>query len=146
MLTRDGPEHDGSGREDKMDARTSSPSHPTRKISETFLHFAAQMLQDPSIEASAPRIEEALRVAFTAWNAVVFADVLKDHRFLDEIRGRAAETPGVVALMEELIARKRALFGDDERLIGTWEVSWTSGGFSLRADARDPHSLPRAPG
>ena len=129
-----------------MDARTSTLTHPDRKISETFLHFAAPMLQDPSIEASAQRIEEALRVAFTAWNAVVFADVLKDHRFLDEIRGRAAETPGVAALVEALIARKRALFGDDERLIGTWEVSWTNGGLSLRADARDPHSLPRAPG
>jgi hypothetical protein len=47
--------------------------------------------------------------------------------------------------MEQLIARKRALFADDERLIGTWEVTRTEDGINLRADARDPHSLPRDP-
>ncbi len=45
--------------------------------------------------------------------------------------------------MEQLIARKRALFADDERMIGTWEVTRTEDGINLRADARDPYSLPR---
>src|SRR5271154_6098484 len=45
--------------------------------------------------------------------------------------------------MEQLIARKRALFYDDERLIGTWQVTRTEDGINLRADARDPRSLPR---
>jgi hypothetical protein len=84
-------------------------------------------------------------VSFTAWNAVVFADVLNDHRHLDQIRRLTADKPEVALLMEQLIIRKRTLFADDERLIGTWEVTRTEDGINLRADARDPHSLPPDP-
>ena len=84
-------------------------------------------------------------MAFTVWNAVVFADMLNDHRHLDEIRRLTAEKPETALLMEQLIARKRALFADDERMIGTWEVTRTDDGINLRADARDPYSLPRDP-
>ncbi len=76
---------------------------------------------------------------------MVFADVLNDNHFLDEIRSLMADKPELAQLMEPLIARKRALFGDDERLIGTWEVTRTSDGINLRADARDPHAVPRNP-
>ncbi|MBI3470875.1 MAG: hypothetical protein HY013_05920 [Candidatus Solibacter usitatus] len=114
---------------------------PNRKISETFLHFAAPLLHDLPSEAPEDRAQEALRVSFTAWNAVVFADVLNDHRHLNEIRRLTAGNPKAALLMEELIARKRALFADDERLIGSWEVTRTEDGINLRADARDPHSL-----
>jgi hypothetical protein len=86
-----------------------------------------------------------LQVCFTAWNAVVFADVLNDRQHLDEIRRLTTDNPKAAILMEQLIARKRALFADDERLIGSWEVTRTEDGINLRADARDPHSLPRDP-
>jgi hypothetical protein len=45
--------------------------------------------------------------------------------------------------MEQMITRKRELFADDERMIGDWEVTRTEDGINVRADARDPHSLPR---
>ena len=45
--------------------------------------------------------------------------------------------------MEYMIARKRALFAKDQRLIGNWEVTRTEDGINLHADARDPYSLPR---
>src|ERR1700689_2651914 len=120
-------------------------AYPNRKISETFLDFAAPMLDDLPSEAPEQRAKKVLEVSFTAWNAVVFADVLNDHRHLDEIRRLTAVKPETALLMEQLIARKRALFADDERLIGTWEVTRTEDGINLRADARDPHSLPRDP-
>jgi hypothetical protein len=120
-------------------------AYPNRKISETFLDFAAPMLDDLPSEAPEHRAQKALEVSFTAWNAVVFADVLNDHRHLNEIRRLSAGKPETALLMEQLIARKRALFADDERLIGTWEVTRTEDGINLRADARDPHSLPRDP-
>jgi hypothetical protein len=120
-------------------------AYPNRKISETFLHFAAPMLDNLPSEAPEHRAQQALEVSFTAWNAVIFADVLNDHRYLDEIRRLTADNPEIALHMEQLIARKRALFADDERLIGTWEVTWTEDGINLRADARDPHSLPRDP-
>jgi hypothetical protein len=127
-----------------MDGRTAR-SNPVRKISETFLCFAAPILHDLLSEAPEDRAREALQVSFTAWNAVVFADVLNDHRYLDEIRRLTGGKPETALLMEQLIARKRALFADDERLIGSWEVTRTEDGINLRADARDPHSLVRDP-
>ena len=125
-----------------MNRRT---AYPNRKISETFLHFAAPMLNNLPSEAPEHRAQQALEVSFTAWNAVIFADVLNDHRYLDEIRRLTADNPEIALHMEQLIARKRALFADDERLIGTWGVTRTEDGINVRADARDPHSLPRDP-
>jgi len=120
-------------------------AHPNRKISETFLDFAAPMLGDLPREAPDQHAQKALEVSFTAWNAVIFADVLNDHRHIEEIRRLTAGKAETAMLMEQLIARKRALFPDDERLIGTWEVTRTEDGINLRADARDPHSLPLDP-
>ena len=125
-----------------MDGRL---AYPNRKISETFLHFAEPLLHDLPSEVPEGRAEVALNLSFTAWNAVIFADVLNDHRHLDEIRRLMADKPEAALLMEQLIARKRALFADDERMIGTWEVTRTEDGINLRADARDPYSLPRDP-
>jgi hypothetical protein len=79
------------------------------------LHFADPILHDLPAEAPEQRIQEALRVAFTVWNAVVFADMLNDHRHLDEIRRLTAANPETVLLMEQLVGRKRALFADDGR-------------------------------
>lgn len=64
-----------------------------------------------------------VQLSFRAWNAIIFADVLNDHRRVDEIRRLMADKPEATLLMEQLVARKRALFGDDERMIGAWEVS-----------------------
>lgn len=133
------------GGEDAMGPRTPRLSYPDRKISETLLHFAAPLLHDLPSEAPEQRAEEALRIAFTAWNAVIFADVLNDDRHVRKLRGLLAHKPEVSRLMEQLIARKRELFGDDQRLIGTWEVTRTTVGINLRADARDPYTVPRDP-
>ena len=118
---------------------------PDRKISETFLQFAAPIIHDLPSEAPEHRAREALQVSFTVWNAVIFADVLNDHGHLDEIRRLTAGNPEVGLLVDQMIARKRALFADDERLIGDWEVTRTPEGINVRADARGPHSLPRNP-
>ncbi len=94
-----------------MDGRTPR-SNPDRKISETFLRFAAPILHDLPSEVPEHRAREALRVSFTAWNAVVFADVLNDHRYLDEIRRLTADKAETALLMEQLIARKRGFFAE----------------------------------
>lgn len=96
---------------------------PDRKISETILDFARLTPHALPSEAPERRARDALTVACTVWNAVVFADVLNDSRHLDEVRRRIARTPGAAALVEQLIARKRALYSDDERLIGNFEVT-----------------------
>jgi hypothetical protein len=114
-----------------------------RKISEAFLHFANPLLNDLTSEGPERRADEALKVCFTAWNAVIFADVLNDDRYLREIRRLTAGTPETALLIEHLITRKRALFANDSRLIGDWKVTRTRDGINLWAEARDPHSVPR---
>src|SRR5277367_352208 len=101
---------------------------PNRKISETLLHFASLTPDALPSEAPERRARAALTVACTVWNAVVFADVLNDHRQLDEVRRLLAGTPEAAELVEQLIARKRTLFSDDERLIGNFEVTRTEDG------------------
>jgi hypothetical protein len=51
-----------------MDRRT---GYPNRKISETFLHFAAPMLDNLPSETAEHRAQQALEVSFTVWNAVI---------------------------------------------------------------------------
>ena len=123
----------------------SCKAYPDRKISETFLHFAAPLIESLPSDAPEHHAQRALQVSFTAWNAVIFADVLNDHRHLEEIRRLTGKSPETALLMEQLSARKRALFADDERMIGTWELTRTEDGIDLRAEVRDPHSLPRDP-
>ena len=114
-----------------------TPPYPDRKISETFLAFAAPMLQAGG--ASKHQFEEALGVAFTAWNAVVLADVRMDDQYLNQIRRLTAGNTETSSLVEGLIERKRTLFGDDPRMIGEYRVTRTEDGFNLWAEARSPY-------
>ena len=61
---------------------TDASAYPDRKISETFLHFAEPLLHDLTSETPEQRAQIALNLSFAAWNAVIFADVLNDHRHL----------------------------------------------------------------
>jgi hypothetical protein len=115
---------------------------PNRKISETLLDFAGITPYDLPGEATERRAKEVLTVACTVWNAVIFADVPKDHRHLDEVRRLMTASPEGAVHVEQLIARKRNLFAGDERLIGDFEVTRTKEGINVHAEARDPHSLP----
>ena len=126
-------------------AKRTVSSVSNRKISETFLKFAAPLLHDLPSDAPERRTRDALQVCFAAWNAVIFADVLKDDKYLIQLRPLTADKPEATLLMEQMIARKRALFADDTRLIGNWKVTLTEEGIKLYADARDPHSLPQNP-
>jgi len=116
---------------------------PDRKISEAFLSFAQPLFQDLPAESLVRHVGKVLEVAYTVWNAVVFADVLGEDRYLAEAQHRLGSDPAATALVEMLISRKRILFGDDARIIGTYEVRKTADGFNVRADARDPYTVPR---
>jgi hypothetical protein len=116
-----------------------------RKISETFLDFAAPLLETIQVNDSEQQVHNALEVAYTAWNAVIFADVLNNNGYIDQIRGLTADSTGPALLVEHMIARKRALFANDQRLIGAWKVTRTPDGIKVHADARNPHTLPCDP-
>lgn len=109
-----------------------------RKISETFLDFAAPLLDPLGAEATEYEMENALKIAFTVWNAVVFDAVRRSSRWVDQVRDLAGHDPHVRALVEQLIARKQNLFGNDHRLVGEYQLYRHDGELRLRAEARQP--------
>ncbi len=114
---------------------------PTRKISATFLDFAEPLLAPLCAEASEQEMEGALQIAFTVWNSVVYDVVQRGDRWVSQVRRMAGDAPdpGVLMLVEHLIARKQNLFGDDQRLIGEYQLLRRQGELRLRAEARSPY-------
>jgi hypothetical protein len=110
-----------------------------RKISETFLDFAEPLLAPLGAEATEHEMEEALKIAFTVWNAVVFDAVNRNSRWVDQLRDLAGQDPSVRAVVEQLVARKQSLFGKDHRLIGEYRLHRHHGELRLRAEARQPN-------
>src|SRR5262252_4264980 len=94
---------------------------PHRKISEIFLTFAAPLL---------------LSLASTVWNAMVLADVQGDRHHLDRLREAVQHAPGGLTLVNQLVERKRTLFGQDNYCIGAYKVTRQAGEIRLWAEAR----------
>jgi len=113
---------------------------PDRKISDTFLQFAEPLLDAFGPNVTEARMEQPLKIAWTVWNAVVYADVAKKGRTLDLLRSSMERDVESKELVEALIERKRTVFGDDDRLIGEYKLFRKGGEFRLRAEARDPLS------
>lgn len=76
-----------------------------RKISETFLDFAEPLLAPLGAEATEHEMEEALKIAFTVWNAVVFDAVNRNSRWVDQLRDLAGHDPDVRPIIEQLVAQ-----------------------------------------
>ncbi len=116
------------------------PGFPDRKISETFLHFAEPLFDAIRSHATPPQVNQALKVAFTVWNAVVFEDANGDSWAMDMLHSTIGENRELAAFVDELIARKRNLFGDDHRLVGKFELIQEGREWRLRVDACDLQS------
>ncbi len=114
---------------------------PKKKISETFLRFAAPILSTMPEGATPSEIEKVLRVPQIIWNALVFDHASGTHGYLTRVRDTIAHSPVGVAVIEDLIDRKRRLFADDNLLIGEYRVTKLGPGeINLWAEARDPYS------
>ena len=112
-----------------------------KKISETFLRFAAPVLSTMPEGATPSEIENVLRVPHMIWNALVFDHASGTDDWLTRIRETIAHTPIGVTIIENLIDRKRHLFADDNLLIGEFRVTKLGPGeINLWAEARDPYS------
>ena len=120
----------------------SDPSHPQRKISEAFLAFAEPLLGTAPASRSQQEVEEALKVAFVVWNAVVLDTVSGDVTFLAQVRQQVLSQPPIAALVEELILRKQTRFQDDLRLVGEYHIIEREGEWRLRVEARAPSRIP----
>jgi hypothetical protein len=113
-------------------------SFPDRKISESFMEFAEPLVVPLGTEATAAETEAALKIAFTVWNAVVYADAVGETQVLDDVRKATAQEPDLAALIGGMIERKRSLFGDDHRLVGDYKFIERDGRKMFRVEARAP--------
>ena len=123
-----------------MAKRKSKLNFPDRKISDTLLRFADPILDVLGPDITEAEMERVLMVAWMAWNAVVYADVVGKRDLLDQFYTAMALEPELKRFAELLIDRKRTLFGDDERLIGEYKLYRKDGEIRLRAEARDPRT------
>jgi len=75
------------------------------------------------------------------WNALVLDHASGTTDWLTRVRQTMAQSPGGVAVIENLIDRKRRLFADDNLLIGDFRVTRLGPGeINLCAEARNPSS------
>lgn len=111
---------------------------PDRKISDTFLQFAEPLLDALGPNVAEAQMEQPLMIAWTVWNAVVYADAGGNKRMLEKVRASMGHDPQLQGFVEFLIDRKRDVFGDDHRLIGEYKLFRNDGEIRLRAEARDP--------
>jgi len=104
---------------------------PDRKISDTFLQFAEPLLDAVGPNGTEAQMEQPLMIAWTVWNAVVYADAGENKQMLDKVRASMAHAPQLKGFVEFLIDRKRMVFGDDHRLIGEYKLFRKHGGIRL---------------
>jgi hypothetical protein len=121
-------------------------TYPDRKISETFLDFAAPLLATMPDDVTEASVEKVLSIAFAVWNGIVLDGVNASEYYMTKVREQAARDTVLKALVAELADRKRTLFRDDQRLIGEYKVTHKHGQLNLWAEARDPYSIPRTEG
>jgi hypothetical protein len=112
--------------------------HPDHKISDAFLQFAEPLLEAFGPNATEAQMEQPLMIAWTVWNAVVYADAGGNKQMLDRVRASMGHAPQLKGFVEFLIDRKRMVFSDDHRLIGEYNLFRKYGEIRLRAEARDP--------
>ena len=78
-------------------------------------------------------------VAIASRNIAAALDAVDQSRgWLDQVRDLAGHNPRVRALVEQLIAHKQRLFGNDHRLIGRYQLFRRQGELRLKAEARRP--------
>ncbi|OGV64655.1 MAG: hypothetical protein A3K19_29985 [Lentisphaerae bacterium RIFOXYB12_FULL_65_16] len=117
-----------------MSHTTPQPASATRPISATFLDFATPLLRALSPQASKDDAEAALKIAFTVWNFVVLDVLHGNHEYVAMIRQSTAGEPASAAVVEQMIARKQALFADDHRLLGKYSLTRKHGEWRLRVE------------
>lgn len=124
-----------------------------RKISETLLDFARPLLDDLPPDVTPERMHEALKVAVTAWNAVVLTAWEGERDWITETRAsllaqRGTGRDAALRIFDALVRRKRKRrFAGDLRAVSDVHVRWAEDGEELRvaAVARLPEKLRRAP-
>jgi hypothetical protein len=113
-----------------------------RKISETFLNFSSPLIDSIGEGATKYQVEQVLKITYTVWNATILDEVKGITNHIPMLRQTVENDPMSSALIEQLIDRKKEMFADDLRVIGEYSLTQKKGEWRLRADARDPSTIP----
>jgi hypothetical protein len=113
---------------------------PARKISDTLMLFAAPMLDPVAEVATKSQMEQMIEFAWLVWNAVVMADVDGNATTMDGLRTSFKSDLEAKAIIDALVARKRELFSDDERIMKQPQLMQRNGEYNLRVEATSPSS------
>jgi hypothetical protein len=124
-----------------MVRKTKKIKFPHRKISETFLDFSSPLLDALGEDATKYQAEQVLKIAFTAWNAVVLDTVNGNTQYVTKLLELTTEDPMSAALIEQMISRKQDMFSGDHRMIGEYGLTQKIGEWRLWAEARDPSTI-----
>jgi hypothetical protein len=114
-----------------------------KKISATILDFATPLTDGLRADASLDLRRETLGIAITLWNTLVL-QACGQGEYLAELLERFRKMPeryslGMAPLIQAMILRRHALYADDLRLVGNWELrDLGNGEVSLRAVAHAP--------
>jgi hypothetical protein len=111
---------------------------PDRKISETFMEYAEPLIGSGEEAPTKEQLDTILKVAFTVWNSVVLDTANGNSHYVNELRRYLAGHVMPAALVEQMISRKKTLYGNDHRMIGEFRISKKSGEWRLWAEARKP--------
>lgn len=110
---------------------------PTKKISQTLIEYADFLIEELPDGYTKSDLEQILKLSALIWNACV---VDQWHKTTDNVsavrRQMTRADPITAAIVEELIARKKQLFGLDPRAITNECVVIKNGEFIVRAEAR----------
>lgn len=112
-------------------------SFPKRKISETFIDFAEPLVSIIDQDTTEDQIKAGFQLACTVWNAVVFDKVNGNDHYVSWINDLISDDLQR-ALVNQLVVRKKEFFGEDQRVIGNYTVTYSNGELHVWAEARAP--------
>lgn len=114
-----------------------------KKLSEAFLEFiepSLEFFEDPE-----PRTDAhcaACAVGHIVWNAVIMQKLNPEKDHLGEAKAQMGNIPQLNELVDVMVSRKRTQFGEDDRIIGVYDVTEKpDGSYSLWAQIVEPAAV-----
>ncbi len=107
------------------------------KISQTLLEFGQPMIRQLPPDYTKSEFEQVMRIVVTIWNAVTIDAWFGTQENQESAKSAFAVAPlSVQRELQDLIARKKKVFGKDLRAVGEYWVRETDNGVIFGCEAR----------
>ena len=130
-LTAQGAEAIRSRTGPKDEIRVVEPPKGLGKLSQVITDFAMPMLKEVEDWEDRKAIAGVVAIALNAWNLALVSkrrrsSMLKS--ITKKLGKKGPEKTLLAAMLMTMIARKEALFAEDKRFVGDYELTWTAPG------------------